>query len=62
MLTAREEEVLRLLASGGTNKEIAQALFISGKTVKSHLNGVFWKLRVTRRLQSVLYVVQRGLR
>ena len=59
-LTAREREILGLLASGGTNKEIARALFISDKTVKTHLNNIFRKLRVTRRLQAVLYAVRHG--
>lgn len=62
VLTAREREVLRFLASGGTNKDIAQALFISEKTVKTHLTSIFRKLNVTRRLQAVLYAVQQGLR
>ncbi len=61
-LTTREEEILRLLASGGTNKDIGQALFISEKTVKSHVHNIFQKLNVTRRLQAILYVVHRGLR
>jgi two-component system nitrate/nitrite response regulator NarL len=60
-LTGREREVLRLLASGGTNKEIGQALSISEKTVKSHLNSIFKKLQVTRRLKAILYAIQRGL-
>jgi DNA-binding NarL/FixJ family response regulator len=60
-LTGREREILRLLASGGTNKEIAQALSISEKTVKSHLNSIFKKLQVTRRLKAILYAIQRGL-
>jgi len=62
VLTARELEVLRLLASGGTNKEIAQSLLISEKTVKSHLGNIFRKLQVTRRVQAVLHAVQQGLR
>ena len=61
-LTTREEEILRLLASGGTNKDIGQALFISEKTVKSHVHNIFQKLNVTRRLQAILYAVNRGLR
>jgi DNA-binding NarL/FixJ family response regulator len=61
-LTAREREILQLLASGGTNKEIARALLISDKTVKTHLNNIFRKLQVTRRLQAVLYAVRQGLR
>jgi DNA-binding NarL/FixJ family response regulator len=61
-LTAREREILQLLASGGTNKEIARALLISDKTVKTHLNNIFRKLQVTRRLQAVLFAVRQGLR
>jgi len=61
-LTAREQEILRLLASGGTNKDIAQSLFISEKTVKTHLSSIFRKLNVTRRLQAVVYAIQQGLR
>ncbi len=60
-LTTREQEVLRLLASGGTNKDIAHVLCISEKTVKCHVNHIFQKLHVTRRLQAVLYAIQRGL-
>jgi len=62
VITAREKEVLRLLTTGRTNKEIAKALFISEKTVKSHLNSIFKKLNVTRRLQAILYAINRGLR
>jgi DNA-binding NarL/FixJ family response regulator len=60
-LTSREQEVLRCLTKGWTNKEIGQALFISEKTVKTHLNNIFKKLNVTRRLQAILYAIQRGL-
>jgi two-component system NarL family response regulator len=60
-LTPREQEVLKLLATGSTNKEIAQDLFISEKTVKCHVNNIFKKLNVTRRLQAVLYAVGKGL-
>lgn len=60
-LTLREREILRLLASGCANKDIAQSLFISEKTVKSHLNSIFRKLHVTGRLQAVLYAIHRGL-
>lgn len=61
-LTTRERQVLRLLASGGTNKEIAKALLISEKTVKSHVSNIFRKLEVTRRVQAVLSAVRLGLR
>jgi len=60
-LTPREQEILRLLSKGSTNKEIAKALFISEKTVKSHLNSIFKKLNVSRRLQAILYAIKRGL-
>ena len=62
VLTAREQAVLQRLASGGTNKDIAQSLFISEKTVKTHLSSIFRKLHLTRRLQAVLYAIQQGLR
>jgi two-component system NarL family response regulator len=61
IMTPREKEVLRFLTTGRTNKEIAKALFISEKTVKSHLNSIFRKLNVTRRLQAILYAIKRGL-
>ncbi|PYM37078.1 MAG: hypothetical protein DME17_08455, partial [Candidatus Rokuibacteriota bacterium] len=61
-LTARENEILRVLTSGGTNRHIAEALFISERTVKTHLSNIFRKLNVNRRLQAVLYAVQHGLR
>ena len=60
-LTPREKEILSILTTGCTNKEIAQALFISEKTVKSHLNSIFRKLNVTRRLQAILQAINRGL-
>jgi RNA polymerase sigma factor (sigma-70 family) len=60
-LTPREQEVLRHLAAGLSNKEIADDLFISEKTVKSHLNSIFKKLNVTRRLQAILYAINKGL-
>jgi len=61
VLTPREKEVLCILTTGCTNKEIAQALFISDKTVKSHLNSIFKKLNVTRRLQAILQAIKQGL-
>ena len=62
VLTAREQEVLRWLATGNTNKEIAEVLFISEKTVKSHVSNIFKKLHVTRRLHAILYAIQAGLK
>ena len=61
-LTAREKEILRVLAAGGTNRDVARALLISEKTVKTHLGSIFRKLQVTRRLQAVLYAIQQGWR
>ncbi|MBN1848091.1 MAG: response regulator transcription factor [Deltaproteobacteria bacterium] len=60
-LTAREEEVLRCLTLGHTNKEIAEKLFIAEKTVKTHLNNIFKKLNVTHRIQAILYAIGQGL-
>ena len=61
VLTPREKEILSILTTGCTNKEIAKALFMSEKTVKSHLNSIFRKLNVTRRLQAILQAINRGL-
>ena len=56
-LSPREQEVLSCLTKGCTNKEIAQDLFISEKTVKNHLNTIFRKLKVTGRIEAILYVI-----
>jgi len=53
-LTARQIEVLRLLATGASNKEIAQTLDISPATVKNHLDAIFERMGVTNRLQAVV--------
>jgi DNA-binding NarL/FixJ family response regulator len=60
-LSAREAEVLRMLAQGKTNKEIAAALVISERTVKFHVRSVFGKLGATNRTEAVSMAVQRGL-
>jgi two-component system, NarL family, response regulator LiaR len=60
-LTRREIEVLRLLASGQSNKEIARALIIAEKTVKSHVSNILGKLGVPGRTQAALYAVRHGL-
>ncbi len=54
-LTARECEVLSLVAAGRRNAEIAAQLYLSEKTVKTHINHIFTKLGVTDRVQAVLY-------
>ena len=56
-LTAREAEVLALLATGAANPEIAGALFVSTATVKSYVNTIFAKLGVTTRAQAVALVL-----
>lgn len=60
-LTPREIEVLILLKKGYTNKEIAGVLYISEKTVKSHLGRIYRKLKVRQRLQAVLCAIRMGL-
>jgi len=60
-LTEREKDVLRLLTQGKSNKEIADALFIGDRTVKSHLSAIFQKLNVADRTQAALYAVRHGL-
>ncbi len=53
-LTPREQEVLLLLTTAATNKQIAHRLFISEKTVKCHVHNIFQKLNVTHRLEAIL--------
>jgi DNA-binding NarL/FixJ family response regulator len=60
-LTERETEVLRLLARGASNKEIAHALSIGEKTVKTHVSNILAKLGVPSRTQAALYAVRIGL-
>jgi two-component system NarL family response regulator len=60
-LTRRESEVLRLLATGRTNKEIGRDLFVSETTVKTHLKSLFAKLHVLSRTEAVAAASRRGL-
>lgn len=60
-LTERETEVLRLLAKGMANKEIAAELSIGEKTVKTHVSNILMKLGVQSRTQAALYAAQTGL-
>jgi DNA-binding NarL/FixJ family response regulator len=60
-LTAREREVFRLIAAGHSNTEIAQELYISDTTVKTHVTHIFQKLNLRDRAQAVVLVYQTGL-
>lgn len=60
-LTRRELEVLKEIASGKSNKEIAASLFITEKTVKTHVSNVLAKLEVADRTQAALYAVRNRL-
>jgi DNA-binding NarL/FixJ family response regulator len=60
-LTTREAEVLTLLAAGLSNAEIAQRLFLSNATVKTHINRIFAKTGARDRAQAVRYAYQAGL-
>ena len=60
-LTARETEVLTLLASGLSNAEIAKRLYLSNATVKTHINRIFAKSGARDRAQAVRYAYQHGL-
>jgi DNA-binding NarL/FixJ family response regulator len=61
VLTARELEVLRLLARGLANKRVALELGISERTVKTHVSSILAKLGVTDRTQAALYAVREHL-
>jgi DNA-binding NarL/FixJ family response regulator len=60
-LTAREVEVLRLLARGLSNKEIAQQLLITPKTAGSHIEHIYTKIEASNRAQAGLFAMKHGL-
>ncbi len=60
-LSPREGEVLQLVAQGAPNKKIADSLFISENTVKTHLRNIMEKLHLANRSQAAAYAVRRGL-
>ena len=60
-LSAREIDVLKLMAQGKSNKEIGSALFISEGTVKSHVKAIFSKMNVISRTEAVANATRRGL-
>ena len=61
VLTARENEVLRLVAKGYTYREIAEKLFISEKTVQNHVRNILSKLHLRKRYELMRYAIQKGL-
>ncbi len=60
-LTAREAEVLGLIAAGLSNGEIAAALFVAETTVKTHINNAFAKIGARNRIEAMRYAVRHGL-
>jgi DNA-binding NarL/FixJ family response regulator len=60
-LSLREIEVLKLIANGKDNAEIASELFISPKTVKNHISNILMKLQIENRIQAAVYAVRSGI-
>lgn len=60
-LTDRETEILARVAQGKTNREIAEELFISEKTVKNHITNIFKKLNVNDRTEAVVYALKKRI-
>src|SRR5207248_1294195 len=60
-LTAREREILALVAAGHANKEIARQLVITERTARTHVSNILRKLRLTSRTQAALIAVREGL-
>lgn len=60
-LTEREVDVLKLVARGLTNQEIAQKLFVSERTVRTHVSNILGKLHLANRTQAALYALREGL-
>jgi two-component system NarL family response regulator len=60
-LTARESEILEMLAKGLTNKQIGTALSISENTVRNHVNSIMEKLEVSDRTEAVAVAIQQGI-
>jgi two-component system nitrate/nitrite response regulator NarL len=60
-LTPREREIIALLASGASNKEIARKLELAESTVKIHVQGILRKLNLASRVQAAVYAVEHGL-
>ena len=61
MLSPREQEVVRLLATGASNDDIAQKLFLSANTVKTHVKAVLAKLGLPDRVHVVIWAYENGV-
>jgi DNA-binding NarL/FixJ family response regulator len=61
VLTARQLEVLRLLARGRSNRDIADQLYISEHTVKNHIRSILEKLHLHSRMEAAMYAVRQDL-
>jgi DNA-binding NarL/FixJ family response regulator len=60
-LSIREGEIIRLIASGRSNKEIGAELVLAEKTVKNHITRIFSKIQVTARTQAAIYAIRNGM-
>jgi DNA-binding NarL/FixJ family response regulator len=60
-LSPREKELLQLLATGASNKQIAETLTISENTVKTHMQNIMEKLQLQNRSQATAYAIKKGL-
>ena len=60
-LTRREVEVLKMIASGSSNKEIASTLSISERTVKNHVSNIFKKIDVSDRTQAAVFAIKNDI-
>jgi len=61
-LTEREIEVLTLIAEGASNKMIADVLFISENTAKTHVRNILEKLQIRSRMQAALFAIEKGIK
>jgi len=60
-LTEREIEILQMVAQGRTNQQIADELFLSERTVRTHITNILAKLRLENRTQAALYALREGI-